>query len=309
MYKIAVMSVKGGVGKSTVTARLGEGLKSRGYKIGFLDIDLSGANLPMALGMTEPLPRVHVDMATEKMLAVKHDGYEIFSLAFRFGTAALLWSGEVEYNIDNEAIAAITEITHCDADIALLVMKNLHDLNYKRMLKGTGRYNLVKQMLENVQFGELDYLLVDNPPSTGEEVLSLYENMPDIYGCILVSQPTNLAVEDMERALNMIENKRLPLIGMVGNMVNAICPHCGQEFYPFSSPGVELETFCRAKGVPYLVSIPMTPDRSVLQDRFAKLTDAVLSQKPVRIWEKSFKEKLENAVVQGAMKAVLKRIK
>ncbi|MDD5510443.1 MAG: P-loop NTPase [Dehalococcoidales bacterium] len=280
--KILLLAVKGGTGKSTTTVGLGKALGSKGFHIGFLDIDLSGANLPMALGMQEPLPHVPVDMIKEKMLAVKYDGFEIFSLAFRFGTAALLWGG------GNRIVKAFGQ-------------------EFK--LDGTGRYNLVKQMIQNVEFGDLDYLLIDNPPSSGDEVLSLYDNMPDIYGCILVSQPTNLAVEDMERALDMIENKRLPLIGMVGNMVNAICPHCHQEFYPFSAPGVELEDFCRAKGVPYLISIPMTTDKTMLECRFGELAGIVLSQKPVLIWERSFKERFENAVIQGAMKAALKGIK
>ena len=281
MKKILILAVKGGTGKSTVTAGLAQALKTMGLRVGLMDLDLSGANLPMAIGMLEPLPHAPIDIEKEKMLAVQYDGFEIFSLAFRFGSAALLWGGS------EQTIKAFGKEFH---------------------LRGTGRYQLVKQMLENVQFGDLDYLLVDNPPSTGDEVLSLYENMPDIYGCILVSQPTNLAVEDMERALDMVESKELPLIGMVGNMVSALCPSCGHEYYPFAVPGVDLELFCRRRMVPYLLSIPMTPETGVLQERFAQLAEIVINQQPVHIWEKAFKDRLENAIVKGAMKAVIKGI-
>jgi ATP-binding protein involved in chromosome partitioning len=276
MYKILCLGVKGGTGKSTCTANLGLALLHRGFRVGFLDIDLSGANLPAALGMPEQYLNPHgcgVDIENMKrLLPIKHDGYEIFSLAFMFGTAAMLHGDE------------------------------------KPGFVGTGRYNLVKQMLATVQFGELDYLLVDNPPSSGSEVLSLYDNMPDIHGCILVSQPTNLSVEDMVRALDMIEEKHLPLIGMVGNMVEAVCPCCGGHYYPFTSPAVDLEKFCQSRGIPYLVSIPMTPDKAVLQLRFSILAEKVITQKPVKIWQKSFKDRLEDGIVDSVVMGVLKGV-
>ncbi len=276
MFKILCLAVKGGTGKSTVTAFLGKALLARGFRVGFLDLDLSGANLPAALDMPVQYLNPHgcgVEIERmQKLLPIRHDGYEVFSLAFMFGTAAMLHGDE------------------------------------KPGFIGTGRYNLVKQMLATVQFGELDYLLVDNPPSTGAEVLSLYDNMPDIHGCILVSQPTNLSVEDMVRALDMIEEKRLPLIGMVGNMVEAICPCCGGHFYPFTSPAVDLEQFCRTRGIPYLVSIPMTPDKDMLQECFKTLALKVMNQKPVKIWARSFKDRLEDGIVDTVVMGVLKGV-
>lgn len=280
MRKVLICAVKGGTGKSTTTAGLGKALLARGLRVGFMDLDISGANLPAALGIPEPFPYPRVDVELGKMYPIEYDGYQVFSLAFRFGSAAVLWHGA------DQTVTAFGQ---------------------EFELRGTGRYRLVEQMLNNVQFSELDYQLYDLPPSTGEEVLSLFENVPDIWGCILVSQPTNLAVEDMERALDMIDNRHLPLIGMVGNMTEAVCPHCGKGYYPFSSPGVDLRAFCRSKTIPYLLSIPLTPDRAVLAQRFAQLAEIVTTVRPVNIWEKTFKERLESAIVDGMVKGVFRR--
>lgn len=277
MKTIPVMALKGGVGKSFVTANLGLALRDKGYRIGFGDFDLSGANLPSALNIPEPFPYVGLDTAKEKMLPVKINGYEIFSLAFRFGKAALLWEG------GTQKIRAFGE---------------------EFEMRGTGRYQLVKQMLANVGFGDLDYLLFDLPPQSGDEVLSLFEHIENLWGAILVCQPTNLAVQDIERTLNMVEVKKIPLLGMVGNMVESICPQCQYSFSPFLDAGIDLEKFCKHQGIPYLASIPLSPVRQVIDDIFCSLADKVAKLEPVRIWQKSFKERLEIATAKGIVKGL-----
>ena len=279
MLKILCMSTKGGVGKSTVSAGLGKALSRKGFKVGFFDCDISGSNLPAALGMKEPFPHPEVDLPREKMYPVKYNGFEIFSLAFRFGTAAVMWK---------------------DAD------QIVQAFGQTRQLKGSGRSELVRQMVENVEFGPLDYQIFDLPPSSGGEVLSLFEHLKDIYGCILVSQPTNLSVEDIVRALDMIKSKKIPLLGLVSNMTTAVCPCCGNDYYPFSSPAVDLRKFSEGRKIPLLVTIPLTPDAELLDARFDELAGKVLSSKPLRIWERKFKDRLEAALMDGAVKGVLK---
>jgi ATP-binding protein involved in chromosome partitioning len=273
------MSPKGGVGKSTVAAGLGKALSNRDFKVGFMDVDISGSNLPAALGMKEPFPHPEVDLVREKMFPIKFNGFEVFSLAFRFGTAAVLWR---------------------DGDQTVQAMGQAYKI------KGSGRYELVKQMVQNVEFGPLDYQIFDLPPNTAGEVLSLFEHLPDIHGCILVSQPTNLSVEDIERALDMIRVKKLPLLGLVGNMMDSVCPCCGSSYYPFNSPGVDLKNFCADKQIPMLVSIPLSPDKNLLEARFNELADKVITAKPLKIWEKSFKNRLESALINGTVKGLLK---
>jgi ATP-binding protein involved in chromosome partitioning len=307
--RILISAIKGGVGKSTVTAQLGLALQAKGFRIGFLDCDLSGATLPSALGIPKPFDPPEVDVARDKMFPLKRDGYEIHSLAFRFGEAALLWKGSEEIikglpaeeyehiftQITNICAGSISGREKVDTILKLLVMR------------GTGRWQLIRQMLANVEFSpDLDYLLYDLPPQSGDEVLSLFENLKDIWGNILVCQPTNLATEDMDRALNMIAIKRIPLLGIVGNMVDTVCLECGYTFAPFLDAGVNLEEFCHVRGVPYLARIPLTTDRNVIRLRFELLAQRVLEIQPVKTWEKSFKERLEVATIKGVMKSMFK---
>lgn len=273
MKSLPIMSLKGGTGKSTICAYLGLSLRDRGFRIGFLDIDVTGSNLPSALHIPEPFPYVGLDSDRQKMLAVPANGYEIFSLAFRFGKAALMWKG---------------------GETKLVAFGRKFDLH------GTGRYELVRQMLQNVEFSELDYLLIDCPPTSGDEVLSLLEHLKQVWGVILVCQPTNLSTQDIERALNMIELKKLPIIGMVGNMVEVICPHCDHNFSPYLDGGVDLEKFCKQRGIPYLESVPFSPDGVI----FNNLADKVIEAEPVNIWERTFKRKLEGAAVRATVKAL-----
>lgn len=277
MKSIAIFSIKGGTGKSTITAGLGTALRDNGFRIGFADFDYYGSNLPTALGIPEPFPYVGLDTARQKMLAVKINGYEIFSLAFRFGKAALIWEGGEQ------------KVTVFGKEF---------------ILHGTGTYELVKQMLSNVDFSQRDYLLLDLPPSSGDITLSLFENIKDLWGVILVCQPTNLAIQDIERTLNMMEVKRLPLLGMVGNMVYAIAPKSKEEFCPFLDAGIDLEGFCRQRGIPYLTSIPLTPDKEVIDSIFRDLAEGVIKLEPVRIWEKGFKQRLEEATLKGIVKGL-----
>lgn len=280
MKTIAVMSLKGGVGKSFVTANLGLALRDRGYRVGFGDYDLSGANLPSALGIAEPFPHVGLDTAREKMLAVSVNGYQIFSLAFRFGKAALLWEGGTQ---------------------------KIRAFGQEFEMRGTGRYQLVKQMLTNVEFGELDYLLLDLPPQSGDEVLSLFEHIQGLWAAMLVCQPTNLAVQDIERTLNMVEVKRIPLLGMVGNMVYAIAPKSKEEFYPFLDTGIDLGNFCKSRGIPYLASIPLTPEKALIDSKFQSVAEKVIAKQPTKIWQKSFKQRLEEATAKGIVKGLFDR--
>lgn len=278
MKSVPIFSIKGGTGKSTVTAGLGIAFRDLGLRVGFADFDYYGSNLPTALGIHQPFPHVQLDTGHQKMLAVKTDGYEIFSLAFRFGTTAaiMLQGGE-------EVVKAFGQTFH---------------------LRGTGTYELVKQMIAHVEFSELDYLLLDLPPTSGDITISLFENIKDLWGVILVCQPTNLAVQDIERTLDMVEAKRIPLLGLVENMKETHCPYCGQVFSPFLDGGIDLAAFCKNRGIPYLASIPLTQDKKFISTLFAVLANLVLTIEPVKIWDKGFKRKLEAVAIKSIVKGV-----
>lgn len=279
MKKIAIWAVKGGVGKSTTTAQLGLALKAQGCKIGFFDADITGSTLATALGIAKPYPRVGLDTAAQKMLPVKQDGYEIFDLLFIFGESALLWEG---------------------GERRIKAFGQEHDM------KGTGRTALVKQMLRDVVFSpDLDYLLLDLPPGSGDETISLFDNIQGLSGAILVCQPTSLSIQDIERNLDMARFKKIPLLGMVGNMTETICPNCGNEFVPFLDAGVDLKAYCHQHGIPYLASVPLTSDVKTIEAVFGKLAMTVKEAQPVRIWEKSVRERLEDGLLGATIKRLL----
>ena len=84
----------------------------------------------------------------------------------------------------------------------------------------------------------------------------------------------------------MIKAKHIPLIGMVGNMTECLCPHCRLYFYPFTNRGVDLKAFCKEQGIPYLVSVPLTSDKTLLKADYDILADAVVNLKPVDMGKK-----------------------
>lgn len=278
--RISVFALKGGCGKTQTTVGLAYALRDKGFKIGIHDIDFTGAKLPTALGMSKPYPLPEVDLERNKKFPVEYNGLEIYSEALVFEEAANLAPGE---------------------DISV----NAFGQDYK--IRNSGLYNDVKKSLEHVEFSaDRDYILYDLPPSSSSIALSLFDNLPDLYGCLIVCQPTAQSVSDITRTLDFITKKQIPLIGMVGNMVEALCPHCHIEFYPFADRGVDLAGFCKEQGIPYLASVPLTPDPAILKECYVHLANCVINLKPVNIWEKSFREKLEDSLVRLSRKAIFK---
>lgn len=275
LKRLVIYALKGGVGKTTVTIALAKSLQSKGFKIGIYDVDITGPKIPTAIGIQKvngrfPLPEV--DVSTSKMYPMKFNGFEIFSEAFIFGENALTWHGGDQ---------------------------RVKSFGLEMELKGTGIYSMVEQNLESVTFSpDRDYILYDMPPSSSDPALSLFEHLPDIYACILVCQPTSQSVGDIIRSISMLKQKKVPLLGLVGNMAEAVCPCCQSAYYPFSDECVDLKDFCKAQEIPYLVSVPLTPNKMLRDMAFNKLAELVLSCKPVEIWKKGLKVSLE----QGLMK-------
>lgn len=167
---IAVSSGKGGVGKSTVSVNLAIALAMEGARVGLLDADILGPNIPMMMGVGEmPPPR------ERKMVPAEAHGVRFISMGFLVpADQPLVWRGPM-----------------------------LH--------------SAIRQLLVDVHWGELDYLVVDLPPGTGDAQLSLAQALP-LSGAIIVTQPMEVAVQDALRGLKMFEKLEVPIIGIVENM-------------------------------------------------------------------------------------------
>ncbi len=123
--------------------------------------------------------------------------------------------------------------------------------------RGPMLHSIIRQFLQQVEWGELDYLVVDLPPGTGDVVISLFQTVP-LTGAVVVSTPSDVSLQDARKAIEMFRTGRVDLLGIVENMSHFMCPHCHQEIDIFSKGGVArtAEQF----GVPFLGSIELDPD-------------------------------------------------
>jgi len=189
---IAVGSGKGGVGKTTLSVNLAIALTKMGYKVGLLDGDVYGPNVPLMLGTNEQ-PKV---MAENQIAPINSHGLKVISVGFlNPGDKPLIWRGPMLHSI-------------------------------------------IKQFLGSVQWGLLDYLVIDLPPGTGDVALSLIQTVP-LTGAIVVSTPSDVALQDARKAIEMFRQMKVDIVGMVENMSYFICPHCQHEIDIFSRGGAE----------------------------------------------------------------------
>jgi ATP-binding protein involved in chromosome partitioning len=206
---IAVGSGKGGVGKSTVAANLAVALAAAGARVGLLDGDIYGPNLPRMLGVhRQPSQR------DGKILPVEAWGVRFMSMGLLVSAGeAVVWRGP--------------------------------------MLHGA-----IKSFLHDVDWGELDYLIVDLPPGTGDVQLSLIQQT-FVTGAVVVTTPSTVSIEDAVKAVAMFDKLQVPVLGIVENMSFFVCPHCEQRHEIFASGTAEQRAL--AMGLPFLGAIPLEP--------------------------------------------------
>jgi ATP-binding protein involved in chromosome partitioning len=208
---IAVGSGKGGVGKTTLAVNLALALAKLGHKVGLLDADVYGPNVPLMLGINSQ-PKVLGDNRIEPIDA---HGLKVISVGLlNPGDKPLIWRGPMLHSI-------------------------------------------IKQFLGSVVWGQLDYLVVDLPPGTGDVSLSLIQTVP-LTGAIVVSTPSNVSLQDARKAIEMFRQMKVDLVGMVENMSYFVCPHCNHEIDIFSRGGAEKTA--KQFGVSFLGNVQLDPD-------------------------------------------------
>ena len=119
------------------------------------------------------------------------------------------------------------------------------------------KHKLIRDFLTDVQWGDLDYLIIDSPPGTGDEPLSVVQLLEDVDGAIVVTTPQDVALTDVRKAITFCRQVNLPVIGVVENMSGFICPHCGKNVNIFKAGGGE--SMAADMGVPFLARIPLEP--------------------------------------------------
>jgi len=210
-HVILVLSGKGGVGKSTVSVNLAYALSNHGKKVGLLDLDMHGPNVPKMLGIEDH----KLAMMDNRIEPVHVTGMlSVISMAFLLPDTStpIIWRGPMK-------MAAI------------------------------------QQFLAEVNWGSLDYLVVDLPPGTGDEALTIAQIAPNVRGAVIVTTPQDVATMDARKSAKFIEKLELPVIGIIENMSGMVCPHCGEEIDLFGKGGGK--KIAEELSVPFLGSIPL----------------------------------------------------
>ncbi|MEN6402109.1 MAG: Mrp/NBP35 family ATP-binding protein [Armatimonadia bacterium] len=130
--------------------------------------------------------------------------------------------------------------------------------------RGAIRANAIRQLISDVDWGHLDYLVVDLPPGTGDEALTIAQSFPNADGAIVVTTPQEASLEDCRKAINFIRQVKMPVLGVVENMSGFVCPHCAHEVDIFSKGGGA--QMAKEMGVPFLGRVPLVPEVVAMGD-------------------------------------------
>ena len=162
--------------------------------------------------------------------------------------------------------------------------------------RGPMKNSAIKQLIKDVVWGELDYLIVDSPPGTGDEPLSLVQIMKDLTGAIIVTQPQQLSVDDVKRSVSFCEKMNLPVVGIVENMSGFVCPHCGEVAEIFKSGGGE--ELAKQKGVPFLGKVPIDPNIVTASDAGEPFVYHYGKSRAAKVFEKMVEQVVEHVEVE-----------
>jgi len=219
-HKVAVMSGKGGVGKSLVTVNLAAALAAEGKRVGVLDADLHSPTVPRMLG----LKGARLEAGENGIIApVSPSGIKVASMDFLLPSqdSPVIWRGPL-------------------------------------------KMSAIRQLLSEVDWGDLDYLLIDLPPGTGDESLTVLQLLPGIDGVVIVTIPNEVSGQVVEKSITFARQMNAPVIGIVENMSYFVCPHCGEKTHLFGE-GVG-ERVASTRGVPFLGSLPLDPEAAKTSD-------------------------------------------
>jgi ATP-binding protein involved in chromosome partitioning len=213
-HKLIVLSGKGGVGKSTVSANLAFSLSEKGYTVGLMDCDIHGPSIPKILGIEDKKPTSTQQGITPVLVS---PNFKVTSMGFLLqdNDSPVIWRGPLK-------MAAI------------------------------------KQFIGDFNWGNLDYLIVDLPPGTGDEPLSIAQLIPNSTGAVIVTTPQDVALISVRKSINFVKKMNIPVIGIVENMSGFRCPYCHKEINIFKTGGGQKASIDFQ--VPFLGKIPLDPE-------------------------------------------------
>ncbi|HUV50106.1 MAG TPA: Mrp/NBP35 family ATP-binding protein [Anaerolineae bacterium] len=207
--KIIVMSGKGGVGKTSVSVNLAIALADKGYKVGIMDVDLHGPDIPRMLGLEGMLTLNQNQKLTPMSFSENLQAVSVESLTLNKDDA-IIWRGPI-------------------------------------------KHSAIRQFVADVEWGELDFLIIDSPPGTGDEPLSVAQTISDARA-IIVTTPQEVALADVRKSINFCKTVKMEIFGLIENMSGFTCPNCGEKHNLFGSGGGEKTA--ETAGIAFLGKIP-----------------------------------------------------
>ena len=212
-HKIIVMSGKGGVGKTSTAVNLSLALADAGHKVGIMDVDLHGPDVPHMLGI-DGMP----ELTSNKKLS------------------------PMKYSQNLSAMSIESFIPSKDDAI---------------IWRGPMKFSAIRQFIGDVQWGDLDFLVIDSPPGTGDEPLTVAQIVSNARA-VIVTTPQEVALADVRKSINFCKTVKMEIFGLVENMSGLNCPHCGEMIDLFGSGGGERTA--QQTGIRFLGRIPFDPN-------------------------------------------------
>jgi Mrp family chromosome partitioning ATPase len=210
--KLIVMSGKGGVGKTSTSVNLAMGLARKGFKVGLMDVDLHGPDVPRMLGLKGML---ELD-GNQKLLPAAYSN-----------------------NLHAVSIESLTP----SKDDAII-------------WRGPLKFSAIRQFVADVAWGDLDFLVIDSPPGTGDEPLTVAQTIPEAKA-LIVTTPQEISLADVRKSISFCRTVKMEIVGIVENMSGYICPHCGEAGDLFGKGGGERTAL--AMNLPFLGRVPFDP--------------------------------------------------
>lgn len=243
-HKLIVMSGKGGVGKTSTAVNLAIALARRGHRVGLMDVDLHGPDVPRLLGLREML-----GVSPQRKLA------------------------PLQYN-DNLKVVSMESLMPSKDDAIIW--------------RGPVKFSAIRQFIADVEWGDLDFLLIDSPPGTGDEPLTVAQTIPEARP-VIVTTPQEVSLADVRKSISFCHTLKLSIFGLVENMSGYVCPHCGTQVDIFGAGGGEKTA--REAGLDFLGRIPLDPQLVSCSDK-----------------GESYQERFPDSPVTKAYEAIARRI-
>ena len=218
-HKFIIMSGKGGVGKTSTSVNLSLALATLGHKVGIMDVDLHGPDVPRMLGLSGMLEL--------------NDNRKLRPMPYS----------------DNLSAVSIETLTPTKDDAIIW--------------RGPVKYSAIQQFIADVEWGDLDFLLIDAPPGTGDEPLTVAQTISDAKA-IIVTTPQEVSLADVRKSINFCKVVKMEIFGLIENMSGFACPHCQAVIDLFGSGGGEKTA--NATGIPFLGKIPFDQQMVVCGD-------------------------------------------